>query len=743
MPYTELYDYDKCARFVAQFIAYEPLDLPTSLPAILPSPATVMDWQAGDSFDCAQLLCSLLLGVGYDAYVVSGYAPKAVALADQSSVILPALRPAPAAPPAESPPPKKYAVRPRKALSSNFLKQREAEIAAAAHGDSTAIAPKGQGQSEPALPAAAEDHQVDELQGRRVHAWVLVLAGKRMLEASLFLEPTTGSSYSLSSAPYRTIESVWNTSNYWVNLQGPLPPAELSYDLAAPAKWEGLLAESESELVDDNDDDPTLAAAELAAGRAGTPGAEPPQKVGVEAGASALAADRTRMDMPPAWSARIRLDRERLQARCPAAQRLTTYHTAHLEQFPPYSREDGLVERMTIFSDIEMEDAYEVRESYRNRKDKLSSRTVNQREGRTVETFEPGRSRALRELVSIEGSRREFRYYDGARLDGLMSRTEVFGDKTTLTYSGDGSTLTQRTASYAEASPGSGPTVRKMTERYRRTDEVDAEADVAKRTFDLANGVIKVRYHFGQDRVTRSWRTYSKQGHRVVQVDPFSRTPTDTELQEEYAQLQQAERESLTQLRETDRQAKDELTRRADEEAVIAEAMDEDEQVFGDGNFALPRHLSVSAYDTGRSKLVLSHDETEEVAEVPRDFLTPFLPRQLSPEAPPLTREEALRVRDDCLRSLKDRLVERATIVQSRLDEENAALSKRQTTFQRNRDHMDPREEEEYEAFCQEAMFRIQILEQRLERHTELSLHKYAELDTRLRSDLRLAALAG
>ena len=76
MPYTELYDYDKCARFVAQFIAYEPLDLPTSLPAILPSPATVMDWQAGDSFDCAQLLCSLLLGVGYDAYVVSGYAPK-------------------------------------------------------------------------------------------------------------------------------------------------------------------------------------------------------------------------------------------------------------------------------------------------------------------------------------------------------------------------------------------------------------------------------------------------------------------------------------------------------------------------------------------------------------------------------------------------------------------------------------------------------------------------------------------
>lgn len=33
---------------------------------------------------------------------------------------------------------------------------------------------------------------MDELHGKRVHAWVLVLAGKRMLEKSLFVEPSTG-----------------------------------------------------------------------------------------------------------------------------------------------------------------------------------------------------------------------------------------------------------------------------------------------------------------------------------------------------------------------------------------------------------------------------------------------------------------------------------------------------------------------------------------------------------------------
>merc|ERR1719453_676012 len=130
--------------------------------------------------------------------------------------------------------------------------------------------------------------------------------------------------------------------------------------------------------------------------------------------------------------------------------------------------------------------------------------------------------------------------------------------------------------------------------------------------------------------------------------------------------------------------------------------------------------------------------EEYEDDQVPHDYLTPFLQDPISVTDPPLSREEALQAREACLRSLKDRLVERANIVQSRLDDENAALSKKQAAFQRNRDHMDPADEAEFERYCQEAMFRIQILEGRLDRHTELSLQKYAEMDARLRDDPRL-----
>ena len=34
------------------------------------------DVQAGDAFDIATLLCSLLLGIGYDAFVAMGHAPE-------------------------------------------------------------------------------------------------------------------------------------------------------------------------------------------------------------------------------------------------------------------------------------------------------------------------------------------------------------------------------------------------------------------------------------------------------------------------------------------------------------------------------------------------------------------------------------------------------------------------------------------------------------------------------------------
>ena len=59
----------------------------------------------------------------------------------------------------------------------------------------------------------------DKYHGLRVHCWVLVLAGKREVGHSFFIEPTTGDTHPLDWNQYLGIEMLWNHKNYWVNMQ--------------------------------------------------------------------------------------------------------------------------------------------------------------------------------------------------------------------------------------------------------------------------------------------------------------------------------------------------------------------------------------------------------------------------------------------------------------------------------------------------------------------------------------------
>lgn len=74
-------------------------------------------------------------------------------------------------------------------------------------------------REEEARIAEAEKPPPDQLYGLRVHAWVLVLSGKREVPETFFIEALTGQATSTSDEEYLGIESVWNHKNYWVNMQ--------------------------------------------------------------------------------------------------------------------------------------------------------------------------------------------------------------------------------------------------------------------------------------------------------------------------------------------------------------------------------------------------------------------------------------------------------------------------------------------------------------------------------------------
>merc|ERR1711881_775020 len=106
------------------------LETCTELPSTLVSPIEVLRRQEGHCFEVAGLLASLLLGAGYDAFVVSGYATRELCLADATRVASDVLEENPALEEVdaewESQFPKdkrkktRYIIRPSKDLTSKF-----------------------------------------------------------------------------------------------------------------------------------------------------------------------------------------------------------------------------------------------------------------------------------------------------------------------------------------------------------------------------------------------------------------------------------------------------------------------------------------------------------------------------------------------------------------------------------------------------------------------------------------------
>lgn len=161
------------------------------------------------------LLTCLLIGAGYDAYVVSGYATREVCTMDLSRRVCPLM--------IKSEEKKeeqkkkemgKYIVKPPKDLTSKY--EHNQELKAKKKKEEAEL--KRRLDHEKYL-AELEKPPVDPLYGMRVHSWVLVLSGKREVPETFFIEPTTGAAVSTKDDEYLGIESVWNHRNYWVNMQ--------------------------------------------------------------------------------------------------------------------------------------------------------------------------------------------------------------------------------------------------------------------------------------------------------------------------------------------------------------------------------------------------------------------------------------------------------------------------------------------------------------------------------------------
>jgi hypothetical protein len=320
--------------------------------------------------------------------------------------------------------------------------------------------------------------------------------------------------------------------------------------------------------------------------------------------------------------------------------------------------------------------------------------------------------RRREEIVGV--SVKEF--FDKGRTDRLNFRSVM--------YSMEQISIEPRASVYTISGTGLAPIiyVSRMTQCYDSDPSAQSGTDVAKRTFYVIEGRVVTQYHYATSKISRSVKVFHhpRAGNNGGAGDENAEQE-DVELAQEISML---ERECFASIKMSFTQMANLVGKRIEAEGEVTAEY----SVFD---------VAVERAQKGELGAMGPEGATDAEAKTV-DYLTPFL-RHLK-ETSKLSREDALEVRQACLDSLKSRLVERANIIQSRLNDENLKLARKQEKFQRSQRDGDV-STEQYEKYCTEAMFRIQILEQRLVAHEEAALKKFAELDQKLANDPRLRVL--
>uniref|UniRef100_A0A671YPR0 Dynein regulatory complex subunit 7 n=1 Tax=Sparus aurata TaxID=8175 RepID=A0A671YPR0_SPAAU len=705
---TELFTWEGCASFVADFLSLDLLESPVDVPRYLFSSTSVLQAQRATCFEFATLLCSLLLGAHYDAYCVSGYAVKEMCLLDQS------LQECPLLDTEVKVGENKYTVKPLKELKSNFVTQQQKK------------------KQDAALPQKQKLNQVkfkrpaDLLRGLRVHCWVLVLSGSRSIRENFFIDPLTGNSYRTDDDNFLGIESVWNNLNYYVNMQDCSSGcADMVYDLEDLKMWEPVLfsATSKKQLI-----------LEVAKKR----GSKLMSRISCDEENIDQCQSPIRQSPYQTQTCRLLLaspSASDLENCWPGGQKVIRYRKAKLEKFGPYLKPDGLVTRLTTYKDLDCTEVFTVKEWYQHRNDHLERREVNKIDNSTTERFSRGRLMVYlcRSVHRYTDTQRETEF-SCARVDNLVRRVESPGEMTELFEGRDDFLYIRhvtfdRRVEFSEPDMDAGPDerplqVKILVERFHRNKSKPANEDVAERVFLLAERRIEVTYHLEDHRFIPSKRSFIKPRESTekkkaedftpdmvsgFQVDPSEKPPNTLIL---YGLL---------------------VNLMKDEDTVVHQIRGSQKEVTTSSVSPVPLHRS----DIYGTRACERTEDQRWLQEKEKDILAPLLIRLGNAET--LSAEDAKQLHQDCLAEFKQRLVEHANLIQERYEKETQELQEKQQWYQKNQLNMTKQQEEEYQNFCSEKTLQIHVAKKRLRMHKETAPQKYRVLDQKLKRDPRLS----
>ncbi|XP_066590690.1 dynein regulatory complex subunit 7 [Prorops nasuta] len=712
LPYPELYTWQGCAKFVSDYVRYEPPEEALVMPRFLRSPTWVLHFQRGNNVELATLLTSLLLGEGYNAYIVNGYASREQVECNFTRT------PCPFTEKSEQSVQSvetqqdvvKYLPEPPPDFRSQFLlsleqMEREREEAEQRQKDK---------QREEAI-LREERLPLDPLFGRRIHFWVLILPGERSprseeIKGPIFIEPSSGLSYDPSSEEakllYLGVESIWNDRNYWVNMQQCANAcASTIWDLTNIHLWEHLLPGEPWETRDDLYTEPDIT----------------------------IRAEKN-FDMEFSYVQRLRISELDYQKRYPNGNKTIFYKRTKVELYAPYVQEDGLVQRITIYEDLDYLIPLEIREKYSNRSDNLMEVERDLGTKLAKERYARGRPDKLKEHQYYENdgdtlqAKRHLQYYN-VRSDGLLT-IQTGPLRIIQHFVGRPDRLYYREVQYSfenrKSSPGKlgSRQIWMISQKYDRNKAVPASKDIAIQEFAIGENEIRLKFHYEEGAISRAVHTFvrplmANRGDRLVynasmttiyDPDPMAAPKTESELYEQLKTHLNEEERSMSFIRLTEAEISTILKTRAFDQASPM--------------------LRFSVFDKYRSSIetlqLRRERERSSLISNEIDVLRPYLARIGNPGY--IGRAEALDLQEECLRDIQKLFVDRANNILRKFEECKRELEDTQTQLIENQ-NLSREEREKLGERINELHLKLQTLEVRLNRHQETMPLRYRALE--------------
>ena len=503
VPYPELYDYKKCAKFISEFFEYEELNPPTEFPKIIPAPDNVVKWQIGDCFDLSIVLVSLLIGAGYNAYVVYGKAPRFITSKDETRL----------APP-EMPDDIK--------IIDPDLEDKEDEVEPTikdkqviySHFDKEEQEEKEERERQERIRETvidddmAEFERNDPFKHRRIHCWVLIKfntkkeGGERKKEL-FFIEPSTGRIYDVKTSPYEQVDAMFNNYNFYINLH---------MEKKIRSNWEFVMLNSkdaddeeihEEEEEEKNSEDEKEKDNDL-------------MILGAKDGKEEEKASEI-LDMPPPWPKRIIIPLQKYNERSPTQTQVYFYEKTKVEKFAPLCQPDGLVMKIYYFDDFARFLLNHVEHRYRNRGDKLYKRIFYPFQHKTIDYYLPGQFWHWKRVEEVEASYRKVFFYPTNFESGIIYREEIFGEKIIHQYVSRDDKVYERKVLLDKDSKEKQTSYRyfidsplydnkilitKFTQKTHSNPLLNPEEQIFKLSYKFINGTqIQVINHYGKGKI--------------------------------------------------------------------------------------------------------------------------------------------------------------------------------------------------------------------------------------------------